>query len=120
MIYRKNTTKEQIVKMVKAGELTLAGCNASAKASKTYGKIGTYNPNTDTFWVDCRGGRALVVNTKKNETASTQVFFKNETEALENNFRPCGYCFPDLFSDWKNAPDKETWRKNRIALLKKG
>lgn len=116
MIYRKNTTKEEIVKMVKNGELTLAGCNASAKASKTYGKIGTYNPTTDTFWVDCKGGRSLVVNTKKNEATSTQVFFKDELEALDMGFRPCSICFKELYDEWNI--DRLGWAKKRIEALK--
>jgi hypothetical protein len=117
MIYRKNTGKEEIKKLVKAGELTLAGCNASAKKSKTYGKIGTYNPSTGIYWVDCRGGRSLVVNTNKDESKSTQVFFRDEKDALSNGFRPCSICFPSLYAEWNSAEDQEAWRKKRLAKL---
>ena len=117
MIYRKNTGKEEIKKLVKAGELTLAGCNAKKQDDKTYGQIGIYNPETDTYWVKCSGGRTLLKYAKKDESTSNQVFFKDEKEALNNGYRPCFFCFPTLHAEWKASTEKEAWRKKRLADL---
>ncbi len=117
MIYRKNTGKESVIAMVKAGNLTLAGCNTGAKKTRTYGEIGTYNPTNKTYSVECRGGRVLVENAEKDESKSTQVFFKDEKDALSNGFRPCRICFPSLYAEWNSAEDKDAWNKKRLAEL---
>jgi len=31
-----------------------------------------------------------------------RVFFKSEKEALENKYRPCGYCMKAKYKLWKN------------------
>lgn len=116
MIYRKNTTKEQVVKMVKAGELTLAGCNGKTSKDKTYGEIWGKSLETGR---KCSGATYLKNKAVENPEDSNQVFFKDELEALAAGYRPCSFCFPSLQKEWNAAPDKEVWRKNRIAQLKK-
>ena len=32
-----------------------------------------------------------------------RVFFSNEDEAKENNFRPCGHCMKTEYQNWKNG-----------------
>ena len=32
-----------------------------------------------------------------------RVFFKDEQEALENGYRPCGACLPEKYKLWKEG-----------------
>lgn len=117
MIYRRNHTKEEIVKMIKAGEVNIAGCNGKASKDKTYGEIWGKSLETGK---KCSGATALKNSAIKNPSGSTQVFFIDEAEALNKGFRPCGYCFPSLKSEWEAAPDKDAWKQKRLAAIKKG
>jgi methylphosphotriester-DNA--protein-cysteine methyltransferase len=31
-----------------------------------------------------------------------RVFFKDEKEAIQNNYRPCGHCMREAYRQWKN------------------
>ncbi|MFT4202584.1 MAG: Ada metal-binding domain-containing protein [Chitinophagaceae bacterium] len=31
-----------------------------------------------------------------------RVFFSSENEAIENGFRPCGYCMKEKYKKWKH------------------
>ncbi|AZA80156.1 metal-binding protein [Chryseobacterium sp. G0186] len=31
-----------------------------------------------------------------------RIFFMNEKEALQNNYRPCGHCMKVAYKTWKN------------------
>lgn len=120
MIYRRDYTKEEIVKMVKAGEITLAGCDSGKKDTSTYGIISVFENGR--YVVKCSGGKQLMKGlAEKPLKYSNQVFFTDEADALDNGFRPCGACFKNtLYAEWKSAPDKEVWKQKRLAALKKG
>lgn len=30
-----------------------------------------------------------------------RIFFKDEKEALQNNYRPCGHCMREAYKKWK-------------------
>ena len=32
-----------------------------------------------------------------------RVFFSTETEAIDHQFRPCGYCIPVAYKNWTNG-----------------
>jgi methylphosphotriester-DNA--protein-cysteine methyltransferase len=38
----------------------------------------------------------------KRMKAANRIFFKNEEEALQTGFRPCGNCMKQAYKDWKN------------------
>lgn len=42
----------------------------------------------------CKSGKRMK---KKN-----RVFFINETEALQNEYRPCGHCMKEKYQQWKS------------------
>ncbi|RRB02777.1 metal-binding protein [Larkinella rosea] len=46
----------------------------------------------------CRSGKRML---RKN-----RVFFKSETEAIHNGFRPCGHCLPEKYRQWKTNPER--------------
>lgn len=35
-----------------------------------------------------------------------RVFFKNETEAFQNGYRPCGLCMQKLYLQWKHGKNQ--------------
>ena len=37
----------------------------------------------------------------KRMKAGNRIFFKNEEEALQSGFRPCGNCMKQAYKDWK-------------------
>jgi len=39
----------------------------------------------------------------KRMNRSNRVFFSSETEALQNGYRPCGYCMKAAYKNWKNG-----------------
>ncbi len=63
--------------LIRTGQITLAG-NLKLKI---YGTLG------------CRSGKRMKLQNR--------VFFANETEALQNGFRPCGHCMPEQYQAWK-------------------
>ncbi len=48
---------------------------------RTYGRL------------NCASGKRL---NQKN-----RVFFRAETEAIAQGYRPCGHCFPEAYRHWK-------------------
>lgn len=32
-----------------------------------------------------------------------RIFFKDEKEALQNNYRPCGHCMKEAYKKWKEG-----------------
>jgi methylphosphotriester-DNA--protein-cysteine methyltransferase len=44
--------------------------------------------------LSCRSGKRM----KK----ENRVFFTDEKEALQNNYRPCGHCMREEYKRWKN------------------
>ncbi|HRI29751.1 MAG TPA: Ada metal-binding domain-containing protein [Chitinophagales bacterium] len=118
MYYRKKyPDKKVVIKMVKEGVVKLAGCYNSKDDNKTYGNISTYENGK--YVVKCRGGRSLLkALEEKPLSESNQVFFTDEIDALENGYRPCSLCFPELYKAWKAAPDKQEWAKQRLVELK--
>lgn len=68
----------QIRRFIRRMEVTFAG-NISLKI---YGTL------------SCSSGKRMK---KKN-----RVFFKNETEAIQNGFRPCGHCLRSEYVRWEN------------------
>lgn len=43
----------------------------------------------------------LTCSSGKRMKIENRVFFKNEAEALENGYRPCGNCLPEKYKKWK-------------------
>lgn len=43
--------------------------------------------------LDCKSGKRM--------KPENRVFFKNETEAMENSYRPCGHCMREKYKVWK-------------------
>lgn len=43
----------------------------------------------------------LTCTTGKRMKKENRVFFKNETEAIQLGFRPCGHCIPDQYQEWR-------------------
>lgn len=72
------TRGRSLYKLIAAGEIRLAG----NKKLKIYGDL------------NCASGKRMKVETR--------VFFKNEEEAISNNYRPCGNCLAAEYKIWKN------------------
>ena len=36
-----------------------------------------------------------------------RLFFKNEKEAIENGYRPCGHCMRKAYQKWKDKNNKK-------------
>jgi methylphosphotriester-DNA--protein-cysteine methyltransferase len=64
--------------LIRSGKILMAG-NAKLKI---YGKL------------NCASGKRM--------KAANRIFFKNEEEALQTGFRPCGNCMRQAYKDWKN------------------
>lgn len=45
--------------------------------------------------LSCRSGKRM----KK----ENRVFFTEEKEALQNNYRPCGHCMREAYQQWKHS-----------------
>lgn len=69
--------KNKVSSLVRSGAISLGGY----KKAKIYGLL------------SCSSGKRM--NTEN------RVFFKNEEEALENGYRPCGNCLPGKYKTWK-------------------
>ena len=74
----------EIKKLIHRQSITLAG-NVS---------LGIYGT------LSCKSGKRM----KK----TNRVFFKNETEAIQQGFRPCGHCRHDQYVLWKLTRTKIT------------
>jgi len=67
----------QLKLLINKGEILLGG-NANLKI------YGTLN---------CKSGKRLKIKNR--------VFFKNEEEAIQENYRPCGHCMREKYKIWK-------------------
>ncbi|CAD0218970.1 metal-binding protein [Chryseobacterium sp. D764] len=43
--------------------------------------------------LSCRSGKRMKIENR--------VFFTDEKEALQNNYRPCGHCMREAYQQWK-------------------
>ncbi|MFZ5971125.1 MAG: Ada metal-binding domain-containing protein [Bacteroidota bacterium] len=68
-------------KLIRKGQITLAG-NGPLKIFGT---------------LHCRSGRKM--------KRQNRVFFRNEAEALQAGYRPCGHCQREKFLIWKRAQE---------------
>jgi methylphosphotriester-DNA--protein-cysteine methyltransferase len=79
MNYHQNIETKMLRALLRAKALVLAG----NRKLKIYGRL------------DCISGKRM----KK----ENRVFFTDESDALENGFRPCGHCLSEKYNAWKNA-----------------
>jgi methylphosphotriester-DNA--protein-cysteine methyltransferase len=70
--------------MISNGKISLGG----NKVLKIYGTL------------ECRSGKRM----KK----QNRVFFADESEAIENGYRPCGHCMPAKYREWKALFNRQT------------
>ena len=77
MIRHADTTGQEIREYIAQGQITLAGNSAL----KIYGTL------------NCRSGKRMKIKSR--------VFFKTETEAIENGYRPCGHCMSAVYTVWR-------------------
>ena len=68
-----------LVTLVKSGSITLGG----HRLSKIYGRL------------DCRAGKRM--------KPENRLFFRNQTEAIEQRFRPCAVCLPVKYKAWREG-----------------
>ncbi len=77
------TTKEarhrKVSSLIRSKAITLGGCAPAG----IYGRL------------DCTAGKRMHFENR--------VFFKNETEAIRQGFRPCGHCMRSRYAVWKNG-----------------
>jgi methylphosphotriester-DNA--protein-cysteine methyltransferase len=78
MIKHPSINSRQIKKLIRSASITLAG----NLRLKIYGTL------------QCTSGKRM----KK----QNRVFFKDESEAIELGFRPCGHCLHSKYMEWKN------------------
>ncbi|MDR6370404.1 methylphosphotriester-DNA--protein-cysteine methyltransferase [Chryseobacterium bernardetii] len=45
--------------------------------------------------LSCRSGKRMKMENR--------VFFADEKEALQNNYRPCGHCMKEVYKKWKKS-----------------
>jgi len=74
----KNLESASLLSLIRRGEVTFAG-NTKLKI---YGKL------------NCASGKRM--------KAANRIFFKDEEDALQNGYRPCGNCMKQAYKDWKN------------------
>lgn len=77
MIKHKEITDIDLRKSIRNYKILLAGNSRL----KIYGKL------------SCSSGKRM----KK----ENRIFFKNETEAIQLGFRPCGHCLRKAYVNWK-------------------
>lgn len=68
--------KRNLALLIRKGQISLAGY----KKGKIYGLL------------NCSSGKRMKIENR--------VFFKNETEALANGYRPCGNCLSRKYKAW--------------------
>ena len=78
--------------LLRNSEISLAG-NA---ALKIYGTL------------NCKSGVRL--------KPENRVFFRDEAEALSVNYRPCGHCMREAYTEWKQLAKGSPDVKNHIGL----
>lgn len=79
MVQHFQISKTALRKQIKQNEI----CFGGNKKLKIYGKL------------HCKAGRRM----KK----ENRVLFISENEAIEQGFRPCGYCMNSKYKKWKNG-----------------
>jgi methylphosphotriester-DNA--protein-cysteine methyltransferase len=78
MICHVHIENRDLYSLIRSGKILMAGNNKL----KIYGKL------------NCPSGKRMKV--------ANRIFFKNEEEALQTGFRPCGNCMKQAYKDWKN------------------
>ncbi|MFZ1807335.1 MAG: Ada metal-binding domain-containing protein [Cyclobacteriaceae bacterium] len=78
MMRHSDITKSELSLQIKSGAITLAG-NAGLKI---YGLL------------SCSSGKRMLQRNR--------VFFANEKEAIQSDYRPCGNCMPVAYREWKS------------------
>ena len=73
----------EIALLRQQGEFNFGG----HKKLKIYGRL------------DCPSAKRHIA---KGHYVNHRVFFKNEQEAIQNGFRPCGCCMKKEYKEWKN------------------
>jgi hypothetical protein len=90
MIAHEKLTTSELVRLLKSKKIVLAG----NKKLKIYGSL------------DCRSGKRM----KK----MNRVFFRNQKEATELGYRPCGHCMKIDYVFWKESKKQvESERRKR-------
>jgi methylphosphotriester-DNA--protein-cysteine methyltransferase len=73
------TRKKKLGSLIRSGAISLGGY----KKTKIYGLL------------SCPAGKRMKIENR--------VFFKDEKEAIENGYRPCGTCLPKKYKLWKEG-----------------
>ncbi|CAN5652523.1 hypothetical protein BH09BAC4_BH09BAC4_31080 [soil metagenome] len=68
-----------LVTLVKSGAITLSG----HRPGKIYGRL------------NCRSGKRM--------KSENRIFFRDETEAIAQGYRPCAVCMPKTYKVWKTG-----------------
>lgn len=71
--------RRNLASLIRTGQISFAGY----RKGKIYGLL------------NCSSGKRMKIENR--------VFFKNESEALANGYRPCGNCLPQEYRIWKEA-----------------
>jgi len=71
----------QLYLRIRAGEITLGG----NRLLKIYGTL------------NCASGKRMKL--------ANRVFFKDETEAVQAGYRPCGHCMRIQYQAWKESQE---------------
>jgi len=79
MIGHKDLPGKTVLRLIKSGEITLAG----NRKQKIYGRL------------NCNSGKRM----KK----VNRVFFKETSDAIREGYRPCGCCLRPQYQEWKSA-----------------
>ncbi len=79
MYQHKNLNSSELFSLIHHHQISLGGY----KKNKIYGLL------------SCKSGKRMKVENR--------VFFKDEQEALENGYRPCGACLPEKYKLWKEG-----------------
>ncbi|MGH1517500.1 Ada metal-binding domain-containing protein [Chryseobacterium sp. JK1] len=48
----------------------------------------------------------LSCHSGKKMKTENRIFFRNEKEARQNNYRPCGHCMKEAYQQWKKIQQK--------------
>lgn len=75
-----NTQTEQqknLTSLIRSGAILMGGY----KKGRIYGLL------------NCSSGKRM--------KTENRVFFRNESEAMDNGYRPCGNCLPEKYKKWK-------------------
>lgn len=83
MINHSDIAHEDLIFLIKNKRILFAGY----KRFKIYGTL------------DCISG-------KKKMKKENRVFFESEEEAIENDYRPCGFCMKDKYKIWKETKNE--------------